>query len=82
MTTSPSFSSSSAATSASSTSWFSGIVRGRSDRSSSVKMSNSSVSGMGAADFGGPIKGKNQFRGLLFKYGSKPIQVVLKAANL
>ncbi|GLT81467.1 hypothetical protein SLA2020_528520 [Shorea laevis] len=81
MTTSPSFSSSSAATSASSTSWFSGIVRGRSDRSSSVKMSNSSAFGMGAADFGGPIKGKNQFRGVLFKYGSKAIQVAFRTGD-
>lgn len=58
-------------TATTSTSWFSAIVRGRSDRSGSVKMSG----GSGATESSGPIKGKNQFRGLLFKYGPKPVQV-------
>lgn len=82
MNPSPSFPSASPPSprAASSTSWFSGIVRGRLDRSSSVK-SNSSVSGSGAADSGGPIKGKNQFRGVLFKYGPKPIQVAFKTGD-
>ncbi|XVE84833.1 hypothetical protein DITRI_Ditri17bG0044200 [Diplodiscus trichospermus] len=72
--------SSSSTSSASSTSWFSGIVRGRQD--SSVKMAGSSSSGGGfAADNEGPIKGKNQFRGVLFKYGPKPIQVAFKTGD-
>ncbi|XP_040948540.1 UPF0613 protein PB24D3.06c isoform X3 [Gossypium hirsutum] len=59
----------------SSTSWFSGIVRGRLDKSSSLKMAGSSSSGGGlASNNEGPIKGKNQFRGVLFKYGPKSIQ--------
>ncbi|XP_017974143.1 PREDICTED: UPF0613 protein PB24D3.06c isoform X1 [Theobroma cacao] len=67
---------------ASPTSWFSSIVRGRQDRSSSVKMAGSSSSGSGvAADCEGPIKGKNQFRGVLFKYGPKPIQVAFKTGD-
>lgn len=71
--------SSSSNSSASSASWFSGIVRGR---SSSVKMAGSSSSGGGfATDNEGPIKGKNQFRGVLFKYGPKPIQVAFKTGD-
>ncbi|XP_065863434.1 UPF0613 protein PB24D3.06c isoform X1 [Euphorbia lathyris] len=66
-------------TSPSSASWFSSIVRGRSDRSSSVKMSSNS--GSGSWDIAGPIKGKNQFRGLLFKYGSKATQVAFKTGD-
>ncbi|MCD7448958.1 hypothetical protein HAX54_047570 [Datura stramonium] len=77
LSTSASFSSSS------SSSWFSGIVRGR---SSSVKMSNKNPA---AADAGGadsvsgvgPISGKNQFRGVMFKYGPKPIQVAFKTGE-
>lgn len=57
-------------------SWFSGIVRGRPDKSGSVRMSGTSA----AAD-AGPIKGKNQFRGVLFKYGTKPIQVAFKTGE-
>ncbi|XP_022734740.1 UPF0613 protein PB24D3.06c-like [Durio zibethinus] len=74
--------SSSSTSSASSASWFSGIVRGRQDRSSSLKMTGRSSSGGGvAADNDGPIKGKNQFRGVLFKYGPKPIQVAFKTGE-
>ncbi|XVF28927.1 hypothetical protein REPUB_Repub15cG0075000 [Reevesia pubescens] len=74
--------SSSSTSSASSTSWFSGIVRGRHSRSSSIKMTGSSSSGGGfTADCEGPIKGKNQFRGVLFKYGPKPIQVAFKTGD-
>ncbi|XP_030536169.2 UPF0613 protein PB24D3.06c [Rhodamnia argentea] len=66
------------ATSASApSSWIAGIVRGRSDKSGSVRMSGSSSA---AAD-AGPIKGKNQFRGVLFKYGTKPIQVAFKTGE-
>lgn len=56
------------------TSWFSGIYRGK---SGTAKLSKSaSVAGGGSGDYGGgPIKGKNQFRGVLFKYGPKSIQV-------
>lgn len=45
-------------------------------------MSGSSSSGGGlAANYEGPIKGKNQFRGVLFKYGPKPIQVAFKTGD-
>ncbi|KDP40101.1 hypothetical protein JCGZ_02099 [Jatropha curcas] len=63
----------------SATSWFSGIVRGRADRSSSLKMAGNS--GASAWESAGPIKGKNQFRGVLFKYGPKPIQVAFKTGD-
>lgn len=74
-----SFSSSTSTSSSSTTSWFSGIVRGRSDKSSSVKMANNSISG--ASDSVGPILKKNQFRGVLFKYGPKSIQVAFKTGD-
>ncbi|XP_044484417.1 UPF0613 protein PB24D3.06c-like [Mangifera indica] len=77
--TSNSSSSSSSSTTTSSTSWFSGIVRGRSFRSSSAKVSNNALpSGL---DFLGPVKGRNQFRGVLFKYGPKPTQVAFKTGE-
>ncbi|XP_057956793.1 UPF0613 protein PB24D3.06c [Malania oleifera] len=71
-------SSSSSSSSASATSWFSGIVRGRSDKSGSIKMANSST---GGGDAGGPINRKNQFRGVLFKYGPNTIQVAFKTGD-
>ncbi|XP_006339407.1 UPF0613 protein PB24D3.06c [Solanum tuberosum] len=78
LSTSASFSSSS------SSSWFSGIVRGR---SSSVKMSNKNQAAA-AADGGadsvsgaGPITAKKQFRGVMFKYGPKAIQVAFKTGD-
>jgi triacylglycerol esterase/lipase EstA (alpha/beta hydrolase family) len=37
--------------------------------------------GSGSGDYGGPIKGKNQFRGVLFKYGPKSIQVAFKTGE-
>ncbi|KAK8579421.1 hypothetical protein V6N13_142631 [Hibiscus sabdariffa] len=75
-------SSASSNTSASSTSWVYGIVRGRLKKSSSLKMAASSSSGGGfAANNDGPIKGKNQFHGVLFKYGPKPIQVAFKTGD-
>ncbi|XP_022973669.1 UPF0613 protein PB24D3.06c [Cucurbita maxima] len=74
-------SSSSSPSSSSTTSWFSGIVRGRPDRFSSVKMSGSSASGFVAGDPPGPVVRKNHFRGLLFKYGPKPIQVAFKTGD-
>lgn len=72
--TSSTSSSSSSASSSSTGSWLSGIVLGRYDRSASAKMPSNSVS-VGADDFAGPVVRKNQFRGSLFKYGPKPIQV-------
>lgn len=75
-------SASSNSSASSSTSWFSGIVRGRVDKSSSLKMAGSSSSGGGlASNNEGPIKGKNQFRGVLFKYGPKSIQVAFKTGD-
>lgn len=74
-TTSPSLSSTSS--SAYANSWFSGIVRGRGDRSGSAKMSNNSA----AADVGCPVNRKKQFRGVMFKYGPKPIQVAFKTGD-
>ncbi|KAJ8565888.1 hypothetical protein K7X08_008464 [Anisodus acutangulus] len=67
----------------SSNSWFSGIVLGR---SSSVKMSNKNPAGAGAGSDesvpgGGPITGKKQFRGVMFKYGPKAIQVAFKTGD-
>ncbi|KAF8087959.1 hypothetical protein N665_0558s0010 [Sinapis alba] len=84
--TTPKSSSSPAAASSSSTtttSWFSGIVRGRGgDKPNPAKLSKSaSATGFGSGDHGGPIKGKNQFRGVLFKYGPKSIQVAFKTGE-
>lgn len=65
-----------------SASWFSGIVRGR--KSNSHTMTNkSAVAGVGngGADTVGPINRKNQFRGVMFKYGSKPAQVAFKTGD-
>ncbi|KAJ4847252.1 hypothetical protein Tsubulata_004664 [Turnera subulata] len=64
---------------ANSGSWFSGIVRGRADGTGSLKMSGSP--GGSFAENPGPIKGKNQFRGVLFKYGPKPVQVAFKTGD-
>ncbi|KAK6803828.1 hypothetical protein RDI58_001612 [Solanum bulbocastanum] len=77
LSTSASFSSSS------SSSWFSGIVRGR---SSSVKMANKNpaAAAAGGADSvsgAGPITAKKQFRGVMFKYGPKAIQVAFKTGD-
>ena len=63
---------SSSSSSSSSTSWFSGIVRGR---SGSAKMSSNSSAAAGFGDSVSPIVKKNHWRGVLFKYGPKPIQV-------
>lgn len=66
----------SSSSSATTTSWFSGIVRGRSTKSLTAKASTSATRG---GD--GPIAGKNQFRGVLFKYGSNSAQVAFKTGN-
>ena len=79
----PSLSSSTSPPSSNSTpagSWFSGVVRGRSDRAGSVKMGSDSASG-GSGEFSGPVVRKNQFRGVMFKYGPKPIQVAFKTGD-
>uniref|UniRef100_A0A803R866 Uncharacterized protein n=1 Tax=Cannabis sativa TaxID=3483 RepID=A0A803R866_CANSA len=73
-------SSSSSSSSSSTGSWLSGIVRGRSDRPGTVKMASNSV-GSGSGDFAGPVVRKNQYRGVLFKYGSKPMQVAFKTGD-
>lgn len=75
LTSSKSLSSSSS----SSSSWFSGIVR--SGRSNSLKMSNNSAVVAAVADNAGPVVRKNQFRGVLFKYGPNPIQVAFKTGD-
>ncbi|ESQ41913.1 hypothetical protein EUTSA_v10013904mg [Eutrema salsugineum] len=81
-TSGSSSSSATASSSSTTTSWFSGIVRGRGDKSGNAKLSKSaSMAGGGSGDYGGPIKGKNQFRGVLFKYGPKPIQVAFKTGE-
>ena len=69
---------SSSTLSSSSSSWFSGIVRA--GRSNSVKMSNNSAVAP-SADTVGPVVRKNQFRGVLFKYGPNPIQVAFKTGD-
>ncbi|KAG5011219.1 hypothetical protein JHK82_019851 [Glycine max] len=74
----PSLTSSSSTLSSSSSSWFSGIVRA--GRSNSVKMSNNSAVAP-SADTVGPVVRKNQFRGVLFKYGPNPIQVAFKTGD-
>ncbi|XP_050240422.1 UPF0619 GPI-anchored membrane protein C1322.10-like isoform X4 [Quercus robur] len=69
---------SSSSSSSSSTSWFSGIVRGR---SGSAKMSSNSSAAAGFGDSVSPIVKKNHWRGVLFKYGPKPIQVAFKTGR-
>lgn len=71
-------STSTSSSSSTTTSWLSGIVRGRPDRPGSVKMGSNSNVGAGGADSTGPVARKNQWRGVLFKYGPKPIQVSAK----
>lgn len=73
-------SSSPSSSSSSTTSWFSGIVRGRSDKSGSIKMANNSAASDPSGS-GGPVNRKNQFHGVLFKYGPKPVQVAFKTGN-
>nr|XP_023882285.1 putative uncharacterized protein DDB_G0277255 [Quercus suber] len=69
---------SSSSSSSSSTSWFSGIVRGR---SASTKMSSNSSATASFGDSLSPIVKKNHWRGVLFKYGPKPIQVAFKTGD-
>ncbi|KAL1803864.1 hypothetical protein ACET3Z_032511 [Daucus carota] len=61
-------------------SWFSGIVRGRFDKSStSPKMANNSAEFTGTNV--GPVNKKKQFQGVMFKYGPKSIQVAFKTGD-
>ncbi|XP_022861783.1 UPF0613 protein PB24D3.06c [Olea europaea var. sylvestris] len=79
--TSLSTSTASPSSSSTTTSWFSSIVRGR---SASVKMASKSSSAAtgDSLDGGcGPINKKRQFRGVMFKYGPKPIQVAFKTGD-
>ncbi|KAM0951007.1 putative fusarinine C esterase SidJ, alpha/Beta hydrolase [Dioscorea sansibarensis] len=71
---------SSASAASSSSSWFSGIVRGRSMKPSA---GSGSGSGSSAASEGFVLPGsrKNQLRGVLFKYGPKSVQVAFKTGD-
>ncbi|XP_077218918.1 alpha/beta-Hydrolases superfamily protein [Tasmannia lanceolata] len=62
--------------SSSSSSWFSGIVRGRSGKSGNPNMNNQSITT--ASDRAGA---GNQFRCVLFKYGPKPAQVAFRTGD-
>ncbi|XP_073009212.1 UPF0613 protein PB24D3.06c [Typha latifolia] len=68
----------SSSSSSSSSSWFSGIVRGRSIKSPASGSGGACAS---FADVLGSGSRKNQFRGTLFKYGSKPIQVAFRTGE-
>lgn len=73
MTTTPTGSTSAGA------SWFSGIVRGRFDKSTSPKMANNPTELVG--NNGGPVNKRKQFQGVMFKYGPKAIQVAFKTGD-
>ncbi|GAB4851148.1 hypothetical protein Ancab_030442 [Ancistrocladus abbreviatus] len=77
---SSSASNSASSSSSSATSWLSGIVRGRSGKASAPRSaSNSSFSAVDSSS--GRVLKKNQFRGVLFKYGPKPAQVAFKTGD-
>ncbi|XP_057524568.1 UPF0613 protein PB24D3.06c-like isoform X1 [Amaranthus tricolor] len=77
---SPSSSSASATTSTSS--WFSGIVRGRSDKNMTSKTAPNSVSVVSTnAESLCPVIKKNHYRGVLFRYGPKSAQVAFKTGD-
>ncbi|GMH28463.1 hypothetical protein Nepgr_030306 [Nepenthes gracilis] len=80
LSSSSSFSTAASAHSSSSSSWLSGIVRGRSDKSSTPKSAAASPSAGGDSNFG-PVARKNQFRGVLFKYGPKSTQVAFRTGD-
>ncbi|XP_039115151.1 UPF0613 protein PB24D3.06c [Dioscorea cayenensis subsp. rotundata] len=71
---------SSASAASSSSSWFSGIVRGRSVKTPAGSGSGS-ISNPSAASEGFPGSRKNQMRGVLFKYGPKSVQVAFKTGD-
>lgn len=64
-----------------SSSWFSGIVRGR--KSNPTMANKSAIAGVGGGGGNtvGPVNRKNQFRGVMFKYGSKSAQVAFKTGD-
>lgn len=64
-----------------SSSWFSGIVRGR--KSNTIMANKSAIAGVGGGGGNtvGPVNRKNQFRGVMFKYGSKSAQVAFKTGD-
>ncbi|KAK9672042.1 hypothetical protein RND81_12G072100 [Saponaria officinalis] len=83
---SPPISSSTTPTTA--TSWFSGIVRGRSDksltprtRSAPVSISAASAATESSSPSLGPVVKKNHLRGVLFRYGPKSIQVAFRTGD-
>lgn len=80
--TSPSSSPLASSSTSGSSSWFSGIVRGRKSNSHTMT-TKSAVAGVGSGggDTVGPINRKNQFRGVMFKYGTKPAQVAFKTGD-
>ncbi|XP_011071537.1 UPF0613 protein PB24D3.06c [Sesamum indicum] len=82
LSTPSSLSASSQTAASSGNSWFSGIVRGR---SASGKMTNKSSAaaavGDGVGVGAGPINKKHQFRGVMFKYGPKSVQVAFKTGD-
>uniref|UniRef100_A0A7C9A8C9 Uncharacterized protein n=1 Tax=Opuntia streptacantha TaxID=393608 RepID=A0A7C9A8C9_OPUST len=73
-----------ASSSAGGGSWFSGIVRSRSDKNSAPRPPAAAASSAGTATGDssvGPVAKKNQFRGVLFRYGSKPGQVAFQTGD-
>ncbi|KAJ4968408.1 hypothetical protein NE237_015109 [Protea cynaroides] len=67
----------SSALSSSTTSWFSSIVRGRSEKMGNPSMSSNANAGGGGVS----VARKNHLRGALFKYGPKPAQVAFKTGE-
>ncbi|XP_043696738.1 UPF0613 protein PB24D3.06c-like [Telopea speciosissima] len=63
--------------SSSTTSWFSSIVRGRSEKLENPNMTSNAT----ASDGCGSVTRKNHLRGVLFKYGPKPAQVAFKTGE-
>ncbi|EHA8590730.1 putative UPF0613 protein PB24D3.06c [Cocos nucifera] len=64
-----------ASSSSSSSSWLAGLVRGRSIKSAAGS-GNGASSIPAASDGLGLGSRKNQLRGVLFKYGPKPVQMI------
>ncbi|KAJ8451972.1 hypothetical protein Cgig2_016553 [Carnegiea gigantea] len=73
-----------ASASAAGGSWFSGIVRSRSDKNSAPRPPAAAASSAGTTTGDssvGPVAKKNQFRGVLFRYGPKPSQVAFRTGD-
>lgn len=60
-------------------SWFSGIVRSRSDKNSTPRPPAATAAG--DTSLGPVVVKKNQFRGVLFRYGPKPSQVAFQTGD-